>query len=122
MRRLLFILIILFLVACGNSAMTTQRVFDQLQRAGLATNARTAPAADGVIGGCGERLEFDIPGAAPGALGVIMVCPEDAPVELSAFGGAEVYRSAGGSVSVLVLGAPVLAPRIGEEVQRIPDE
>lgn len=113
------LLICVLLVACGNTGgITTQQVFDQLQRAGLAVNARAvAPAeTESPIGRCGERLEFDIPGAS-GGTGTIIVCP--AGTRIDAFGGASVYRSAGGSVSVLVSGAPTIAPRIGEQVQQI---
>lgn len=110
-------LCLILLAACGGS-ITTQQVFDQLQRAGLATNARVvAPAeTDSPIGRCGDRLEFDIPGA-QGATGTIVVCP--AGTQINAFGGAALYRSAGGSVNVVVSGAPSVAPRIGEQVQQI---
>lgn len=113
----LLTVLLICLTACGGTGgITTQQVFDQLQRAGLAANARAvAPSeTDSPIGRCGERLEFDVPG---GGSGTIIVCSP--PVVIDAFGGAVLYRSTGGSVNVLVSGAPAIAPRIGEQVQQI---
>lgn len=117
MRRVnqIVIFLALLLVACGGG-ITPRQVYDQLERAGLATNARAAPPAAGLIGRCGERLEFDIPS---GGSGMIVVCSP--PVTIEAAGAAALYRSAGGRVNVLVSGAPAIAPRIGEEVEHIQD-
>lgn len=122
MRRLSCFVILLFLLAaCGGAPSATQRVFDQLERAGLATNARIAQPieTDSPIGQCGERIEFDIPGAPAGAFGAIIVCPKEPLLNVGAISGAVLYRNADGTVNVLVSGAPAIAPRIGEAVAHI---
>lgn len=119
------LLFALSLAACGGASsaggLTTQRVFDQLQRVGLATNAQLSLATEtySPIGRCGDRLQFDIPGAPVGAYGMILACPIDPSFDLSTAGDAVLYRSEDGSINVLVVGAPAIAPRIGEQVQRI---
>ena len=113
--RFILSVALLALAACGGG-ITTRQVYDQLAAAGLATNARMVQPSetDSPIGQCGARLEFAIP---DGGTGTIIVCP--AGTRIDAFGGAALYRSAGGSVNVLVSGAPALAPRIGDLVQQI---
>lgn len=133
MRRLLIVFVLL-LSACGGSpATTSQQVFDRLQKAGLATNARTIPAADAStpMSQCSDRLGFDIVGAS--TLGVIMICPKAAGDALLAQPTAEpvvgvnvapsIYRSAGGSAVVVVpaLVPPAIAGRIKDEVALIPE-
>lgn len=110
----LAVLLCVLLAACGG-AIATRQVFDRLERAGLATNARAAD----TDARCGEQLQFDIPGAPVGAFGIVVVCSQEPRWSMTALDNASFYRSAGGSISVLVSGAPEIAPRIGEQVQQM---
>jgi hypothetical protein len=132
-RWLMLFALAALLTACGGaSPITAQQVFDRLEAAGLATNARPPYIPSGVKPPCLDGVTFDIPGQ-PGHPGDIVICPQAVGDSVMArptsrpVGGVNLtlhhFRSAGGSVLVIVDSfVPLdIVERIEREVQLIPE-